>query len=67
MKSPDSPNARVVLPVAPLAGAWIEIQVGNGIPRVELVAPLAGAWIEITQAGTAVAVPLGRSPCGSVD
>ena len=35
------------MPVAPLAGAWIEIlQVAqSGI--TERVAPLAGAWIEI--------------------
>ena len=33
--------------VAPLVGAWIEIQKGGRIPLVVLVAPLAGAWIEI--------------------
>ena len=34
--------------VAPLAGAWIEIQVvkDNWLPV--LVAPLAGAWIEMS-------------------
>ena len=33
--------------VAPLAGAWIEIEKKGGGYMLELVAPLAGAWIEI--------------------
>ena len=33
--------------VAPLVGAWIEIQVGFPIAMCLLVAPLVGAWIEI--------------------
>ena len=34
-------------PVAPLAGAWIEILLALSIPTADFVAPLAGAWIEI--------------------
>ena len=33
--------------VAPLAGAWIEIDGNIGAARDKIVAPLAGAWIEI--------------------
>ena len=35
--------------VAPLAGAWIEISVGENLKLLKGVAPLAGAWIEIYQ------------------
>ena len=34
--------------VAPLAGAWIEIQAQLNQAQKQAVAPLAGAWIEIT-------------------
>ena len=33
--------------VAPLAGAWIEIELFDRLKPVQYVAPLAGAWIEI--------------------
>ena len=33
--------------VAPLAGAWIEINLNDVSFKAESVAPLAGAWIEI--------------------
>ena len=33
--------------VAPLAGAWIEIQKSIELSRLAFVAPLAGAWIEM--------------------
>ena len=33
--------------VAPLVGAWIEIEKINGLAHINLVAPLVGAWIEI--------------------
>ena len=33
--------------VAPLAGAWIEINTVLGVGSLLTVAPLAGAWIEI--------------------
>ena len=33
--------------VAPLAGAWIEIDTQYAEPQKNHVAPLAGAWIEI--------------------
>ena len=35
------------LKVAPLAGAWIEIENKKAIAYLAFVAPLAGAWIEI--------------------
>ncbi len=34
-------------PVAPFAGAWIEILLFGGKLFVAVVAPFAGAWIEI--------------------
>ena len=34
--------------VAPLAGAWVEIQLEHLLNDQEEVAPLAGAWVEIT-------------------
>ncbi len=36
-------------PVAPLAGAWIEIDERKRVDDVIDVAPLAGAWIEIVE------------------
>ena len=33
--------------VAPLVGAWIEIQTASGSTAVARVAPLVGAWIEM--------------------
>ena len=37
-------------PVAPLAGAWIEMQAEAALSvRADNVAPLAGAWIEIVK------------------
>ena len=36
------------LPVAPLAGAWIEIDTFEIAVGVNNVAPLAGAWIEMS-------------------
>ena len=34
-------------PVAPLAGAWVEIDLNGSGYMVAAVAPLAGAWVEI--------------------
>ncbi len=39
--------APLTLYVAPLAGAWIEIEVKVEPAEAKEVAPLAGAWIEI--------------------
>ena len=47
-----------IFPVAPLAGAWIEIsilQTADG--TILTVAPLAGAWIEIVAGKTGSALP----------
>ncbi len=53
--------------VAPLAGAWIEIQHGINYMLLVIVAPLAGAWIEILTDAVKNAMVECRSPCGSVD
>ena len=37
----------VIVPVAPFAGAWIEIANGFGRSNILFVAPFAGAWIEM--------------------
>ena len=37
----------IVVTVAPLVGAWIEIQEIKEIGKELRVAPLVGAWIEI--------------------
>ena len=42
------------VPVAPLAGAWIEISDTQTLGTLTLVAPLAGAWIEIEDEWTYV-------------
>ena len=36
-----------MLKVAPLVGAWIEIESGLQLIQIAWVAPLVGAWIEI--------------------
>ena len=38
------------MPVAPFAGAWIEIREDLTTVAIWLVAPFAGAWIEISYA-----------------
>ena len=38
---------KMLVIVAPLAGAWIEIAIGKALKLDQAVAPLAGAWIEI--------------------
>ena len=35
--------------VAPLVGAWIEIEMSRSTDAVSSVAPLVGAWIEISE------------------
>ena len=53
--------------VAPLVGAWIEIEFWDGVSKAVFVAPLVGAWIEITSDQLTVSAGDGRSPRGSVD
>ena len=53
--------------VAPLAGAWIEIQQLTKLRFMRSVAPLAGAWIEIQQLTKLRFMRRRRSPRGSVD
>ena len=45
-------------PVAPRAGAWIEIVVNHYIMHIGEVAPRAGAWIEIDRAVREYSAPL---------
>ena len=47
MKCPILGKYFPLVPVAPLAGAWIEMIFMAGEPGRFRVAPLAGAWIEI--------------------
>ena len=37
----------MIIPVAPYAGAWIEINGRTAVANNDQVAPYAGAWIEI--------------------
>ena len=53
--------------VAPLAGAWIEIEDGDLIYVSFVVAPLAGAWIEIRSWQSNFGERMGRTPRGCVD
>ena len=49
-------------PVAPLAGAWIEIYYPTTVITADGVAPLAGAWIEILSKFPHVAFPVASLP-----
>ena len=53
--------------VAPLVGAWIEIEDMLLMPRIRIVAPLVGAWIEIYLGLYLSCKYKCRSPRGSVD
>ena len=53
--------------VAPLAGAWIEIDIVTDALTAFGVAPLAGAWIEIAFIQQTLVSLKCRSPRGSVD
>ena len=53
--------------VAPLAGAWIEIDEKSCKKHRQKVAPLAGAWIEIPYILPFLVKLYCRSPRGSVD
>ena len=48
LKSLPAVLADNILPVAPYAGAWIEIWISGGCVKSIGVAPYAGAWIEIS-------------------
>ena len=55
--------------VAPLAGAWIEIETKRFLEKPKKpVAPLAGAWIEIYSLPAGIKRrQVGRTPRGCVD
>ena len=53
--------------VAPLVGAWIEININECKERISRVAPLVGAWIEIPVLSNTTQTLKRRSPRGSVD
>ena len=60
-------TADTTIKVAPLVGAWIEIQMQKLSVEVLEVAPLVGAWIEI-KGGYIIPEPEPRrSSCRSVD
>ena len=50
MKFPVHCTGCTPFPVAPLAGAWIEMDWWGAWQEEDQVAPLAGAWIEIMSA-----------------
>ena len=56
-----------MLPVAPFAGAWIEINWLLYLLMPKIVAPFAGAWIGIQLAHTLVWAMLRRPLCRSVN
>ena len=49
MKSVLSLITSLIINVAPLVGAWIEIEYHRQTRKVSNVAPLVGAWIEIEE------------------
>ena len=53
--------------VAPLVGAWIEMNLINKNKLQIKVAPLVGAWIEIVYKANFNTDILGRTPRGCVD
>ena len=53
--------------VAPLMGAWIEIDKVYTLVSVISVAPLMGAWIEIIEINATENGAPGRAPHGRVD
>ncbi len=54
--------------VAPLAGAWIEINGNQGMGiNTSIVAPLAGAWIEMVINLRVHLISRSRTPRGCVD
>ena len=55
------------VPVAPLAGAWIEMPKMHRQQTPRQVAPLAGAWIEMVMLRPARFAPCSRTPRGCVD
>jgi len=58
---------RLTLPVAPHAGAWIEMHLIREAEERLKVAPHAGAWIEIAFVGALNPICSSRTPCGCVD
>ena len=68
LKLIDRPAWLRQFPVAPLAGAWIEICLGSPcIYSLARVAPLAGAWIEMSVFELLAKYKLCRTPRGCVD
>ena len=65
MPKPKAPKPEK--PVAPFAGAWIEITEYLVKCYPSGVAPFAGAWIEIEEEKEAIDAFWGRSLRGSVD
>ena len=66
MKSCWKMTAPHLTMVAPLAGAWVEMEAEGLKVYLCVVAPLAGAWVEIKQNIILQMDALRRSPRGSV-
>ena len=67
LKSDENYVFKAWNPVAPYAGAWIEILVIPQSSNVLPVAPYAGAWIEIFFWSAIISTGRRRSLRGSVD
>ena len=67
MKSEALKDSVAKFIVAPLVGAWIEMQNKSDQRGRPSVAPLVGAWIEIRQYDKYRDKLEGRSSCRSVD
>ena len=60
-------TADTTIKVAPLVGAWIEIQMQKLSVEVLEVAPLVGAWIEIKGGYNSPELLMSRPPSRSAD
>ena len=54
----------LIIAVAPLVGAWIEIAYNRCVSTLERVAPLVGAWIEIACCAAFCSADSGRRYVG---
>ena len=67
MKSEALKDSVAKFIVAPLVGAWIEMQNKSDQRGRPSVAPLVGAWIEINKTVITSYITGSRSSCRSVD
>ena len=67
LKLPQIGQQSISITVAPLVGAWIEIDIVTLVKQPVYVAPLVGAWIEISRIYLIALARCRRSSRGSVD